>query len=256
MKRLNYFALLLLLIGFGSSLLVGQTASIYYGPGTDLQVGAGADMCSDNITLEGTYSGDGTKCNAPLPVELLSFSAEVRNNQVTLFWQTATEVNNYGFEIERSSNSRDLNTVYWQNIGFVIGGGNSNSTKQYSFSDNTAGSGKYGYRLKQIDNDGIFDYSGVVYITVETPEGFALQQNFPNPFNPTTAIQYSIKEPSPVSIIVYDMAGNQVSVLVNETKQAGTYTVQFDASSLSSGVYGYQMKAGSFSDYKKLILMK
>ncbi len=191
----------------------------------------------------------------PLPVELTSFTALAENNSVKLYWETATELNNFGFEVERSAyvgTSRDL-SLQWSKVGFVEGHGNSNSPKEYSFVDNKTFEvlenfrgldSKLQYRLKQIDYDGQFDYSET--ITVETlratslPTIFALEQNYPNPFNPSTSIEYSVPSDEFVTLKVYDILGNTVSTLVNETKEAGKYNVTFGASNLSSGIYSTQ----------------
>ncbi|MBA4407608.1 hypothetical protein C0389_10065 [bacterium] len=88
------------------------------------------------------------------------------------------------------------------------------------------------------------------------PTNFALEQNYPNPFNPTTTIKYSILRQSVVSISVYDLLGREVSVLVNEEKPAGNYSIKFNGSNLTSGVYLYRMQAGSFVETKKLVMIK
>jgi hypothetical protein len=144
---------------------------------------------------------NGVLYDGPTPVELISFYATVRNSVVILDWKTATEVDNYGFEIERSltpNPSQREGTSNWEKFGFVSGYGNSNSLKEYSFKDSKLASGSYFYRLKQIDTDGSFSYSNVVNVTVDlTPTNFELSQNYPNPFNPSTKIRYAI--PSVIS---------------------------------------------------------
>ncbi len=193
--------------------------------------------------------------NEPLPVELISFTANVNDNNVILNWQTATEVNNYGFEIQRSTEK-----TTWSKIGFVEGNGTSNSPKEYSFTDRVSQSGKYSYRLKQIDIDGSYKYSNVVEVNVGSPEKFELGQNYPNPFNPATTIEYSIPnvgEPvQNVQLIIYDVLGREVATLVNGKQEVGHYKVKFDASKLNSGVYFYTLRAGEFVSTKKMILMK
>jgi Secretion system C-terminal sorting domain len=143
-----------------------------------------------------------------------------------------------------------------EKIGFVKGNGNSNSPKNYSYTDEGVTSGKYNYRLKQIDNDGQFEYSKVVEVSIKVPEKFALEQNYPNPFNPGTKINFVIPKSSFVNLKVYDVLGNEVATLVEEEKQAGSYEVNFDASQLSSGVYFCKLTAGDFIETKKMLLMK
>ena len=189
--------------------------------------------------------------NTPVPVELISFTAKVINKYVELNWRTATEINNYGFDIERS-----VDIGKWLKIGFVEGHGNSNSPKQYSYSDkNPTGGSNFKYRLKQIDNDGKFEYSAVVNVKL-VPDEFTLYQNYPNPFNPDTKIKYYVPQSSRVQITVYDILSNKIAMLVNEEKPAGSYEVQFDASNLPSGVYFYKLQAGSFTKTMKMMLVK
>ncbi len=193
----------------------------------------------------------------PLPVELTSFIGNSNNNSIKLTWQTATEVNNYGFEIERQILKQVQNdSEVWEKVGFVEGHGNSNSPKKYSFIDESTQSGTYSYRLKQIDFDGKFEYSNVVEVIVESIKDFSLDQNFPNPFNPTTMINYSVPTKEFVSLKVYDILGNEVTYLVNENKEAGNYEVSFDASNYPSGLYVYSITAGNFNQVRKMMLVK
>jgi hypothetical protein len=212
---------------------------------TQDQRGANRNLAPDIGSYE--YWDD----NAALPVELTSFSTSIVNNKTVLIWSTSTEVNNYGFDIERR-----LGNEEWIKIGFIQGHGNSNSPKDYSFTDSSPLSGKVQYRLKQIDIDGKYKDSNTVEINVAAPASFALKQNFPNPFNPSTSINYQILVAGNVTLKVYDFLGREVSTIVNERKSSGTYEVKFDGSNLSSGVYLYQLSSGSFVDSKKFILLK
>jgi hypothetical protein len=191
---------------------------------------------------------------SPLPVELTSFSASVKNKTVNLVWHTATEVNNYGFEIEKRQAS--IANSQWNKVGFVNGNGNSNSAKAYSFTDNTVSTGLYLYRLKQIDNDGKYAYSNEVEADLGKPTTFALNQNYPNPFNPSTSIQYSVVSNLHVSLKVFNVLGKEVAVLVNEKQEPGTYNVDFSAANLSGGAYFYRLQAGEFVQTKKMIVLK
>jgi hypothetical protein len=191
----------------------------------------------------------------PLPVELTSFSATTIGKDVKLSWNTSTEVNNYGFDIERKI-LKQVQNDSWEKIGFVNGNGNSNSPKDYSFVDDKVVTGKYSYRLKQIDNDGQFEYSKVVEIDVNGTKKFELTQNYPNPFNPTTTIQFQLPQTGMVKLTLYNILGQEIKTLVNETKEAGTHTVNFDASELNSGVYIYKIESGSFTQTRKMTLVK
>ncbi len=184
-----------------------------------------------------------------LPVELNSFSAIVNNSSVQLNWQTATEVNNYGFEVERFQG-------IWQKIGFVNGNGNSNSTKYYSYEDDKIVSGKYAYRLKQIDNNGQYKYSKIVEVSFVKPDEYSLEQNYPNPFNPTTTIQYSLPKDANVKLSIYNLLGQEIKTLVNNYETAGVHKISFDAVNLNSGIYIYKIEAGPFIQMKKMTLLK
>ena len=192
----------------------------------------------------------------PFPVELAFFTGTLIGNGIKLHWRTETEVNNYGFYIQRAKDNSD-----WLTLGFVQGHGNTNSPKFYSFNDfEISESGNYYYRLKQTDNDGTFEYSDVVTVTVGVPVLYSLSQNYPNPFNPETRIDYTIPEQQNVSLKVYNMLGEMVKELVNEVKPAGTYSVTFNTSShgdgLPSGVYVYRLQTDHYSADGKMTLLK
>jgi len=197
-----------------------------------------------------------------IPVELVSFTSSIVNNTVGLNWITATELNNSGFEIQRnlspthSSKEDALGNSDWQKIGFVNGNGTSTEVHSYSFVDQNPIIGASFYRLKQIDFDGTSEYSNIVEVVYGTVADYSLEQNYPNPFNPTTKINYSIKEKSNVELKIFDLLGSEIASLVNEEKAPGIYEVFFDASNLSSGVYLYTIKAGSFVQTRKMLLMK
>ncbi len=205
---------------------------------------------SNGYLFAGTSSKGVWRYDTPLPVELTSFTAKVFNDKVRLNWSTATEVNNYGFEIERKTESN------WTTIGFIQGNGNSNAPKEYSYNDhNPTGGNKFQYRLKQIDNDGQFKYSETIEVEM-FPNDLALYQNYPNPFNPKTQIKFSVLKEIQVNISVFNSLGENVTELKNEIMKPGFYEVEFDASKLSSGVYFYQLKSGDFIQTKKMLLMK
>lgn len=216
------------------------------------------DMYIDGIRVATSWT------QAPLPVELTSFTASLINKTVQLNWSTATEVNNYGFNVERKEENKD-----WKKIGFVNGNGNSNSPKNYSFIDDYPPVGRIQYRLKQIDYDGAFEYSPIVEIEVSAPNKIELHQNKPNPFNPRTTIVYSITALTidqsnvmqHVTIKVYDILGREVAILVDDYKQPGYYKVEFSADKLNgnplpSGIYFYTLQSENYYLVKKMILAK
>jgi hypothetical protein len=190
--------------------------------------------------------------NNLLPVEISIFSSTTSGRDINLNWETKTEKNSNIFEIERSF----VDNMNWVIVGNVKAAVLSNSPKYYSFADRNLQSGKYQYRLKMIDNDGTFQYSSIVEAEVAVPKNFELSQNFPNPFNPNTVISYSLPLASDVTLIVYNSLGQTVKVLENGYKNAGTYSVNFNATELPSGTYYYKIEAGQFSQIKKMILLK
>jgi hypothetical protein len=194
--------------------------------------------------------------NTPLPVELSSFSASVIGSSVKLNWRTETEQNNYGFEVERKVGSPQSTVGNYEKIGFVEGYGNSNSPKSYSFSDNSISSGKLSYRLKQIDNDGSFSYSKIIDVDLGAPKKFELTQNFPNPFNPNTAIRFSLPEAGNVKLTVFNLLGQEVAILVNGLTESGAHIINFDAAELNSGIYIYRIESGSYNEVRKMTLIK
>ena len=190
-----------------------------------------------------------------VPVELTSFAAVVAGGNVELNWSTATETNNQGFQVERS-NGGEFNSV-----GFVAGYGTTTETQNYIFTDRDVPVGNYSYRLKQVDFDGTFEYSDVVEAEVAAPVEFSLDQNYPNPFNPSTKITFRLAADSKVSLKVFDVLGQEVMTLINNDLSAGSHQVDFDASSLNSGVYFYKIEATAnngtnFNDVKKMVLTK
>lgn len=201
--------------------------------------------------------------DSQLPVELITFNASIYGRAVDLRWETATEVNNYGFEVLRSyspSGEIPLPSEYWEKIAFMPGHGNSNSPQYYLFKDKNPPAVNLIYRLKQIDTDGNFEYSGNVLVDMSEleplPGKYHLAQNYPNPFNPATHIKFSLPENSFVQIIVYNVLGEIAATPLNQTMPAGSHEISFDGSALESGVYVYELRAGSFTSAKKMLLIK
>ena len=199
-----------------------------------------------------------------IPVELTSFTASIIGSDVILNWSTVTELNNFGFEIERSVISNEERNLLWDKIGFVNGQGTTVQKNEYSFIDKNIDEGKYHYRLKQIDFDGTYTFSNEVEIDINLPDEFLLEQNYPNPFNPGTIISWQSPVSSHQTLKIYDVLGNEVATLVDEFRNAGSYQVQFnvaqsaaaDRPTISSGVYYYQLKAGEYIETKKMILLR
>ncbi|MGE5364504.1 MAG: T9SS type A sorting domain-containing protein [Bacteroidota bacterium] len=187
-----------------------------------------------------------------LPVELSTFTARVSGSGVELLWETATEVNNAVFEIERQSK----NDAEWKKIGNVLGNGTSNAMHSYSYFDNSALAGNYKYRLRQVDNDGRFEYSEAIEVCAGVPTVTELVQNYPNPFNPSTVIGYRLSGQENVELSVYNMLGQKVVTLVNERQEAGVYSVRFNASELSSGLYIAKLRTDNYAKTIKMNFVK
>lgn len=194
--------------------------------------------------------------DVPLPVELTSFTSEVNVNSVNLNWSTSSEENNSGFNIERS-NVRGQTSDEWIKIGYTQGHGSTTSPNIYQFNDRNLNTGKYKYRLKQIDFNGNFKYYDLANeVVIESPEKYELSQNYPNPFNPVTKLGFGISNTGFVSLKVYDISGKEVRILVNEIKIPGYYEVEFNGSDLPSGIYYYKIVSGRFSRVKKMMFVK
>ncbi len=191
-----------------------------------------------------------------IPVELTSFAATVTEAGVQLDWSTATETNNKGFEVERSTD----NSVF-SSIAFVQGNGTSTERHSYSYVDNSTTNSKVYYRLKQIDFDGSYSYSNTIEADFAIPASFELSQNYPNPFNPTTTINFSLPMAAKVVVKVFDILGREVVTLANQDFEAGKFNLQFNAANLSSGTYFYTINAegingNKFHQVKKMMLIK
>lgn len=206
----------------------------------------------DYVCMMHAPSMAGVLLVVPLPVELTSFTAALNGNFAELNWMTATEKNNSGFEVQRKTGNN------WEKISFIQGHGTTTNENSYSFRDDISqlNSKAIYYRLKQIDYNGTFEYSPEVMVSKSVPTDFSLMQNFPNPFNPATQISYSVPVSTHVILKVYDSNGSEVTTLINGNQEAGNHIVNFNASNFASGIYYYTITAGSFSDTKKMILMK
>jgi hypothetical protein len=227
--------------------------------GTTIEVQSGADICADNVIISGSYTGSGTKCGGVLPVELVALTAKPTRSAVTLNWTTATETNDFGFEIERQpmGDSRPQSTS-WASVGLVQGKGTSTSPTKYSFTDEHISPGRYSYRIKQIDKNGSFTYTDATDVEVGlAPKEFTLSQNYPNPFNPTTTIEFTLQLDGHVMLKLYDVTGREVATLLDEDRKAGYYqSVMVDAARFGSGMYVYRLEAGGKVLSRKMLLVK
>ena len=198
-----------------------------------------------------------------VPVELTTFTATVETNNVRLQWTTATETDNFGFNIQRKLQGNQM----WQIVGFVEGNGTIISPSSYQFNDDDVRAGQWLYRLQQVDTDGSFAYSQELIVFVGLPETFTLSQNFPNPFNPSTLIQYTIPanfngvSKQRTTVTIFNLLGKKIATLVDKSQTPGSYTVTWEGKDssghrVSSGIYVYRLQSGPFSTSKRMVFVK
>ena len=233
----------------------GARLRFYCWNGTGGTSGSRPKISIDNVSVTN---------NGPLPVELASLTAVACGREIALRWSTATEVNNYGFDVERTP----VGQQSWSRIAFVSGNGTSNIVHSYFYAD-LAASGECSYRLKQIDRDGTFRYSKAVEAAVGlTPTSISFGQNYPNPFNPSTTIVYGIPSASRVTVKIYSLLGREIATLVNDVQGPGYYHVvwngdETNGTQVGSGVYFIRIiaepadgKSQPFTQTRKMTLMK
>ena len=207
-----------------------------------------------SVTEDGWFVDDiGIVVYGIIPVELTSFTAIAKDENVLLNWITSTETNNMGFDIERRSTKSNSG---WQKLGFINGKGTTTEKSNYSFVDKNPAEGKSYYRLRQIDFDGTSKIYNSVEVDFETVKEYSLSQNYPNPFNPSTEINYTLTKSGNVTLKVYNLLGSEIATLVNGFMEAGKHSVKFDANDITSGIYFYTIKADNFTSTRKMILMK
>jgi len=255
-------------------------------------VNTGTKTLSGTVSSFSDFTGGETSA---LPVQLTSFSATANRLDAVLRWATATEVSNYGFEIERRLASTSLSLTStslsptstslsltstplsptstslsltstplslaigsWMRIGFVEGAGTSNAPRDYSFTDKNVPPGRYAYRIKQIDHDGTFEYFGDAEVEIGlAPKKFTLSEGYPNPFNSTTTIEFTLPEDGRAILSVYNMLGQQVATLFDgETFAGRIMQAKFDASRFPSGIYFSRLEFGGKALTRKIVLMR
>jgi len=224
-----------------------QDMYYYEDPGGPANNANTANLCIKALTVD----------ESNIPVELTSFTAINNGNKIMLEWTTSTEINNHQFEIYRR-NIFTNSTGEWTLLGYREGKGTTTEPQSYSYEDDISGIAATAleYRLKQIDFNGNYKFSEIVAVANLAPNGFVLEQNYPNPFNPSTKIKFAIASKQYVTLKVYDVLGNEIAVLVNNEKPAGSYEIEFNATNLSAGVYYYTLSANNFVQTKKMMLLK
>ena len=238
--------------------------------GCTLNIPAGSSLIVEGeFTNNGTITGGGIYPGA-LPVQMASFTVSTKRLDAILRWTTATEVDNFGFEVERrmvsgfkvrGSSSEASNVkpeTAWSRVGFVSGAGTSTSPKDYLFLDRNVPSGRYGYRIKQVDHSGSTSYFTAAEVEIGlAPKELSLGSNYPNPFNPSTTIEFTLPENGKARLKVFDMIGQEVATLFDQNAEAGRlYQATFSASTLPSGLYFYRLNFGDQSIVRRMALVK
>jgi len=199
-----------------------------------------------------------------LPIELSSFTAKSVNGIVELKWTTESELNNAGFNVYRSDDDVNYEKL---NALVIKGAVNSSTPNTYSFTDaEVKANNKYYYKLEDVSTSGETNLNGPVAVTTASKEAavskFTLGTAYPNPFNPSTTINFALAEEAKVQINIYDMKGNLVNTLTNSDYATGNYNVvwnavDFNSNPVSAGIYIYQMTTNTgFSQSAKMILIK
>jgi len=208
----------------------------------------------------GDGASDYQECPDDIPVTLTTFNGYSKKDGIELAWETASEINNKAFNIER----RIVGNTDWNLVGTVSGNGNSTKHNYYSHLDRDVVPGTtYNYRLRQMDNDGSISCtsSNIVTITFENSADLTLGQNSPNPFNNITNIKFTLSDKTNVKLEVLDIFGNTIAVLENGVMNAGEHYSQFsaigqDGNSLPSGTYLYRLTANGEIKTAKMTLVK
>jgi hypothetical protein len=210
-----------------------------------------------------TLSGPINIINVSLPVQLVSFTAGIvqESGNVVLKWSTASETNNYGFELQKAQDgSKNYQTIA---NSFIAGHGTTVESHTYSYTDANATQGVWSYRLKQTDLDGTVHYSEEIRLSSLSgvaevaPRVFQLLQNYPNPFNPSTQVKFSVETTEKAVVKVYNMLGAEVATLFDGTAEAGRYYVaRFDGTKLASGIYFSRLITEKKTDVKRMLMVK
>ncbi len=250
----------------GNGVLINLQFQTPSSPGVTRLIFDGFDFNEGNPTASLTNGSIGVD-SEPLPVELSLFTFSQNKNTIELTWTTTSEINNYGFEIERAETDLDYpstaSTAQWIKIGFVRGNGTTTVPKKYWFMDDLSQLGenitRLKYRLKQIDTNGKFQLSHPILVILQ-PFEFELSQNYPNPFNSSCLINYTIPQNGFVSLKIYDCLGREINAVLNESFMIkGRYQSVLDLVNLPTGIYYYRLNFSGFNNIqetKKMLLIE
>jgi len=193
----------------------------------------------------------------PMPIALLNFQATVEDRAVTLSWTTASEINTYGWVVQRRQGTEAYSSLNSETP--VLSQGISLVSNDYSYQDLTAEVGQtYLYRLMQVDLDGSLSYSNELTVTVGSADlaRVSIQRNYPNPFNPQTTIEYSLPIATWAKISIFDATGKLVTELASGYQTAGQHSIVWNAHNLPSGLYLCRLETPEQSSAKLLVLVK
>ncbi len=204
------------------------------------------DAGSSSTSFNSDYIGlDDVTYDAALPVTFMNFNGTIKDNKVLLNWATSNEINNSGYDVERSINGKDFSA-----IGFVKGNGNTSVVSNYSYLDGSKlPSGTLYYRLKQIDLDGAYKYSNIIQVNFEN---FSFNV-YPNPVVDNSAVQFQLQETANVSIQVTSSTGKIVQVINKGSLQPGTYSVPLSLNNAAKGTYFIKLFANDKSYVQTVI---
>jgi hypothetical protein len=214
---------------------------------------ASAITTSNSTACTNSFTGSD---NSALPVEVTSFTASSNRLTAQLNWSTATEKNNYGFDVERRMMGNDA--TEWTKVGFVSGAGTKNSPTEYTYTDNGVAPGRYAYRIKQIDNDGAFKYASSAEVEIGlAAKVLSLSDAYPNPFNPSTMIEFTLPSDGRATLKVYNTIGQEVANLFDGVASAGRIIQgRFDAKTLATGLYFARLQFDGKTMLKKMLFVK
>ena len=196
--------------------------------------------------------------NTLLPVELTDFTAKLDGGDVLLEWETASETNNAGFEIQiKDVGQAEEGNASWERVAFVEGNGTTPDAQRYRYIVTALTPGAYAFRLKQIDFDGAFSYSGAVNVAYALEEGYIITDPHPNPFNPETQFELVVQRAQMVNVSVYDMLGRRIEVLFQGVVEAQeNKMLMFSGGNIPSGFYFIRVQGDTFADTRRVHLIK
>lgn len=225
------------------------TAHVLHANG-DLYVTGYQDLSGPGVLITVKY----TQSDDPVPVELVAFDGIVDAGIVRLAWQTLTETNNAGFEVQRRVDEAGA----WTVLGFVEGAGTTAEPQTYRFADRAlpVGAATLTYRLRQVDLDGTAALSPAVEVVVGRAAAFAFHPPFPNPSPDAVTLRYELPQRAPVRLTLYNLLGQRVATLVDATEPPGRKEVRVDLRRLAAGLYIAVLDTGDTHAVRRIVVVK